>query len=161
MTVNDNNGTARNVRPITCSTSKHSSMSSSDPSTCYSSSMTPEQVLEMYKQSQRALTQLQPLTDALLSKGFLTGLYCDITVRALGMDFHLHRLVLVQNPYFHALLLGEWREPMAFKMSDQVLHAADGEICRTTLPPHGPPVLHLKFDDANITVEGLNAVFKR
>ena len=57
--------------------------------------MTSEQMLEMYKRQaeagKRALDQLNPLTTALLSKGLRSGLYSDITIKALGTDFHLHQ----------------------------------------------------------------------
>ncbi|KAJ3300809.1 Germ cell-less protein-like 1 [Borealophlyctis nickersoniae] len=41
----------------------------------------------------------------------MTGLFSDFTLRILGMTYNLHRVVLLQSPYFAAMLAGgEWRE---------------------------------------------------
>ncbi|KAI8898097.1 hypothetical protein BC833DRAFT_591015 [Globomyces pollinis-pini] len=42
--------------------------------------------------------------------GILEGHFSDIVVHAFNSTFHLHRIILIQNPYFRKLLLGPWKE---------------------------------------------------
>ena len=72
----------------------------------------------------------------LYKKGLVDGLFSDVTIKALGKRYNLHRIVLVQNPYFASMLEGPWSE------------TRQSEILLT-------------FDDPNITVAGLEIVFKR
>ncbi|KAJ1338826.1 hypothetical protein BSLG_006463 [Batrachochytrium salamandrivorans] len=43
------------------------------------------------------------IDQTLHSKGFL-GMFSDITVKALGHDFRLHRIILLSNSYFAGML---------------------------------------------------------
>ncbi|KAI8810147.1 hypothetical protein BJ742DRAFT_888687, partial [Cladochytrium replicatum] len=79
---------------------------------------------------------LKKIATNLYCRGFLDGLYSDVAVHALGATFNLHKIVLLQNDYFASMLQGGWAEREAHD-------------------------LFLRFDDSNITAEGLAVVFAR
>ncbi|KAH6571933.1 hypothetical protein BASA50_006722 [Batrachochytrium salamandrivorans] len=77
------------------------------------------------------------LTQTLHSKGFLGGMFSDITVKALGHDFRLHRIILLSNSYFAGMLSNSsWIE----QSQDSIA---------------------IQFDDPNISIESLMIVFAR
>ncbi|KAI8925471.1 hypothetical protein BC831DRAFT_460988 [Entophlyctis helioformis] len=77
------------------------------------------------------------LEQVLYSRGFVDGLFSDLTVHALGVDFQLHRIVLLSNPYFAGMLDGgPWKE-------------------------HQKGSISIQFDDPNVTVEAVRSVFAR
>ncbi|KAK6098438.1 hypothetical protein MT418_002466 [Batrachochytrium dendrobatidis] len=83
------------------------------------------------------MSHLKKLTQALYARGFLDGMFSDITVEALGHKFKLHRIVLVSNSYFAGMLSNNfWIEQSQSSIS-------------------------IQFDDPNITVEALTVVFSR
>ena len=40
----------------------------------------------------------------------MEGQNSDVTVRALGHDFHLHKIYICQSPYFASMFGGSWLE---------------------------------------------------
>lgn len=53
----------------------------------------------------------------LLTQGFLSGKYSDITIHAFGRSYRLHRIILDKAPYFASLLGGSWREEGASELA--------------------------------------------
>jgi BTB/POZ domain len=51
---------------------------------------------------------VMPLNEFLYEKGFLEGTCSDVTIRAFGKEYHLHKLILCRSPYFSSLLSGFW-----------------------------------------------------
>ncbi|TPX67102.1 hypothetical protein SpCBS45565_g04015 [Spizellomyces sp. 'palustris'] len=85
----------------------------------------------------QTLEPLKKLSESLFRKGFLSGLFSDFTVQVLGMTYNLHRIVLLNNPYFAGMLDGgPWKE----QESRQV---------------------QIAIDDPNVTVEGVTTVLGR
>ncbi len=86
----------------------------------------------------------EKLGAGLYENGLVAGEYSDVTVDALGKYYKLHRIVLLQNPYFKSTLQGNWIVSK-FKSIFQSLEKK----------------LELTFDDPNITQVGLDIVFAR
>jgi hypothetical protein len=79
---------------------------------------------------------LRKICNGIYSNGVESGAYSDITINALGKTYDLNRIVLLNTPYFKPLLGGN-----------------------RTKPNHQE--IQLQFDDPNITIAGLDIVFKR
>ena len=84
----------------------------------------------------RSTELLKSVCTNIYKKGFMNGLFSDITVSALGMQYHLHKLILIQSPYFASMLEGSWKE------QDQSL-------------------IELQLEDPHLTVESLTIMFAR
>ncbi|KAJ3158490.1 hypothetical protein HDU86_002715 [Geranomyces michiganensis] len=82
------------------------------------------------------LEPLKRLGDSLFHKGFLSGAFSDFTLRVLGVEYALHRVVLLHNSYFASLLEGPWKE-------------------------HGSEIVEITIDDPNVTPEGVTIVLGR
>ncbi|KAK9245166.1 hypothetical protein V1506DRAFT_269775 [Lipomyces tetrasporus] len=52
------------------------------------------------------------LSEFLYTRGFLQGTCSDVTIRAFGKDYALHRLILDQSPFFSMLFSGPWRDAL-------------------------------------------------
>ncbi|KAJ3167730.1 hypothetical protein HDU88_002177 [Geranomyces variabilis] len=82
------------------------------------------------------LEPLKRLGDSLFHKGFLSGAFSDFTLKVLGVDYALHRVVLLHNSYFNCMLEGPWKE-------------------------QGKQVVEITIDDPNVTPEGVTIVLGR
>ncbi|KAJ3085574.1 hypothetical protein HK102_014034 [Quaeritorhiza haematococci] len=103
------------------------------------------------------LEQLKRFTKVLYKKGFLSGLYSDIVVEALGMKYNLHRIVLLQNDYFAAMLTGGVPGSVGGTELGGDYAVADKSLWKE----HGEQSIQLKFDDPNITVHAITLVLER
>ncbi|KAK9373925.1 uncharacterized protein V1513DRAFT_447340 [Lipomyces chichibuensis] len=52
------------------------------------------------------------LAEFLYTRGFLQGACSDVTIRAFGHDYALHRLILDRSPFFSMLFSGPWRDAL-------------------------------------------------
>ncbi|KAK9237261.1 hypothetical protein V1525DRAFT_360936 [Lipomyces kononenkoae] len=52
------------------------------------------------------------LAEFLYTRGFLQGTCSDVTIRAFGRDYALHRLILDRSPFFSMLFSGPWRDAL-------------------------------------------------
>lgn len=50
------------------------------------------------------------LSGFLYSQGFLKGVCSDVTIRAFGKKYALHKLILLRSPFFCQLFSGPWRD---------------------------------------------------
>lgn len=66
------------------------------------------------------------IDDHIYTRGFLEGACSDVSVRAFGKTFSLHKIILDRSPFFSMMFSGGWK---------------DSEACS----------LDLTFDDSNIT----------
>ncbi|CAJ0908067.1 3141_t:CDS:2 [Entrophospora sp. SA101] len=85
---------------------------------------------------QRVLRQMMNLCRHIYSRGLVDGSGSDVTIKAFGKDYLLHRIILYQNPYFSVLLEGPWKES-------------------------GQKAIELKFDDENITRDAFEIALGR
>ncbi|KAG9284487.1 hypothetical protein G9A89_014091 [Geosiphon pyriformis] len=85
---------------------------------------------------QRVLRQMMSLCKHIYSRGLIEGSGSDVTIRAFGKDYHLHRIILFQNTYFSVLMEGPWKE-------------------------NGANVIELRFDDENITRDAFEIALGR
>ncbi len=76
---------------------------------------------------------LRKVCNSLYQKGVLNGLYSDVKIHALDKIYTMHRVVLLQSPYFESMFQGKW------------LESKQQEI-------------KLKFDDPNVNAEGLETI---
>lgn len=58
-------------------------------------------------------SEVAPLPDHLYTRGLLSGKHSDITVRAFGTAYSLHRLLLDRSPYLSTTLSEPWGESLA------------------------------------------------
>ncbi|KAJ3022488.1 hypothetical protein HKX48_006030 [Thoreauomyces humboldtii] len=84
----------------------------------------------------KAFEPLRELSDSLLRRGLMDGLYSDLEVEVLGMTYALHRIVLLHNAYFGCLLEGPWNES-------------------------GKRRIVINVSDPNVTVEGVTLCLSR
>ncbi|KAK3714056.1 hypothetical protein LTR37_008085 [Vermiconidia calcicola] len=85
-------------------------------STSPASSRSPSYVQQPVKPSYSRNLQFgeaAPLPDHLYSRGLLEGRHSDITVRAFGQEYKLHRLILDRAPFFRSALSEPWLEANA------------------------------------------------
>ncbi|CAG8570755.1 307_t:CDS:2 [Funneliformis mosseae] len=85
---------------------------------------------------QRVLRQMMSLCKHIYSRGLIEGSGSDVTIKAFGKDYHLHRIILYQNSYFSVLLEGPWKESV---QKD----------------------IELRFDDENITRDAFEIALGR
>ncbi|ONH65816.1 Germ cell-less protein-like 1 [Cyberlindnera fabianii] len=52
--------------------------------------------------------ELEPLGEYVLNQGFFNGLCSDITIKAFGEEYKLHRLLLCRSGYFKSFFMGPW-----------------------------------------------------
>lgn len=50
------------------------------------------------------------LVEHIIKEGLLKGSCSDISIRAFGREYRLHKLILSQSGYFHSLLTGPWSD---------------------------------------------------
>nr|CAG8434000.1 13825_t:CDS:2 [Entrophospora candida] len=98
--------------------------------------MSPILTLTQKENPQRVLRQMMNLCRHIYSRGLVDGSGSDVTIKAFGKDYLLHRIILYQNPYFSVLLEGPWKES-------------------------GQKAIELKFDDVNITREAFEIALGR
>jgi hypothetical protein len=79
---------------------------------------------------------MMSLCKHIYTRGFVEGSGSDLTIRAFGKDYRLHRIILFQNSYFSSLLEGPWREK-------------------------GANAIELRFDDENITRDAFEIALER
>lgn len=65
----------------------------------------------------RALEDTSSLSGHLLQHGFQEGRHSDITVRAFGQSYRLHKILLDRVPYFASAFSGHWAESRATEMT--------------------------------------------
>ncbi|ERN02203.1 hypothetical protein AMTRI_Chr02g222970 [Amborella trichopoda] len=65
------------------------------------------------------------LCDHIRSEGFNAGAFSDIVVQAMGISYHLHRLILSRSSYFRNMLQGPWKEANAPTVT---LHIDDDNV---------------------------------
>eukprot|EP00842_Homolaphlyctis_polyrhiza_P006546 jgi/Hompol1/6893/HPOL_003542-RA len=82
--------------------------------------------------------QLKRLSQTLYGRGFLDGLFSDITVKVREVEFKLHQIVLISNDYFASMLQGPWREARSCKETNDTAK-----------------VITIHFNDENITIEAV------
>ncbi|KAF9184415.1 hypothetical protein BGZ51_003347 [Haplosporangium sp. Z 767] len=70
------------------------------------------------------------------TRGFAQGVGSDISIKAFGKTYHLHRLILMQATFFDNMLEGPWKERQKH-------------------------LIELQFDDRNITREGFEIAIAR
>lgn len=59
------------------------------------------------------LSETAPLPDHLYTRGLMEGRHSDITVRAFGHEYRLHRIILDRAPFFRSALSEPWLESNA------------------------------------------------
>jgi hypothetical protein len=70
----------------------------------------------------KTLDDSATLMGHLLHRGFIDGRHSDITIRAFGNSYKLHRLILDRVPFFSSAFSGSWAESSAGEMT---LHPQD------------------------------------
>lgn len=78
--------------------------------------------------------RLKNTCDYIYQTLFLDGEGSDVTIRALGKDWKLHRIYMCQSPYFQSMFHGSWKES-------------------------NEEVITLEIPDNNIDIEALNTAF--
>ncbi|BFZ53982.1 hypothetical protein PYCC9005_001013 [Savitreella phatthalungensis] len=76
------------------------------------------------------------IDDHIFNRGFLEGVCSDVTVKAFGKAWSLHRIILDRSPFFSAMFSGPWRD-------------------------NDSSTLELQFDDPNITLQSFEFVLQR
>ncbi|RKP02628.1 hypothetical protein CXG81DRAFT_24681 [Caulochytrium protostelioides] len=109
------------------------------------------------------------ITQNLAQYGWKKGLFSDVTVVAMGHPFQLHRLILLQSPYFAGLFAGI--HPAAEEPSPPDVHGRRASATPSMAPvdPTAPlwadthhPTIHLHFDeDSPITLFTIEIVLAR
>ncbi|KAI8823066.1 uncharacterized protein EV422DRAFT_494491 [Fimicolochytrium jonesii] len=84
----------------------------------------------------KTLAPLKRIGHSLFTKGFIGGSFSDFTLEILGMTYNLHRIVLLHNEYFAAMLEGPWQE-------------------------QGKQAVKIQVEDPNMTVEGVTITLGR
>jgi BTB/POZ domain len=74
-----------------------------------SESLTPG-VASRDPRSSRNVNDTATLSGHLLHRGFIDGRHSDITIRAFGQEYKLHKLILDRVPFFSSAFSGSWAE---------------------------------------------------
>ncbi|CAG8550295.1 5792_t:CDS:2, partial [Acaulospora colombiana] len=120
------------MSPLLTSTQKESGNTRDYISDAVSSSVYPPPAQD----PQRVLRQMMSLCKHIYSRGLVEGSGSDVTIKAFDKEYHLHKIILYQNPYFSVLLEGPWKE-------------------------NGQKAIELRFDDENITRDAFEIALGR
>ncbi|CAG8445778.1 14596_t:CDS:2 [Ambispora leptoticha] len=129
---NTNNNSSLNMSPLLTQTQKESGNTRDYVSDTVASSAYPPPAQD----PQRVLRQMMSLCKHIYYRGLIEGSGSDVTIRAFGKDYHLHRIILFQNTYFSVLMEGPWKE-------------------------NGANAIELRFDDENITRDAFEIALGR
>lgn len=78
--------------------------------------------LRSFSGSAPVIENTSTLAGHLLHRGFMDGRHSDITIRAFGQSYRLHKLMLDRVPFFSSAFSGSWVESSA---SEMTLHPED------------------------------------